>query len=502
MKLFYGSKQLFIRTYKEENANRYYIGVFDKKGNLIQKSKNAYKDSTEEEDNILVADIVALARALETKYPEYQIERDIDETPFRVNRSAKKEEEANRENEEMLEQNLEDNPEYVENEKKAKLQRRKISGIAIGLAAIIGLSSGAYAIGYRIGKRTSNKTEKNVTELSSVLESPLPSATPLPTVTITPEATMEVTPSPSAETTQTPTYTVEEKIAFINENVDAFLEKYNAITGRKIDYNQALLQLAYINGLNQSQVQFDTNDYILDFLTDYGAYWDAMTTQTKNNIAVNVVDTKTDEILKYEDVEWDKLTDAEKECMLEKFKPIPLKGENPFANGELYGQYILDAEDQNAYNELASQIEDVVTYAYEGKTAEAVASSYKVNRYAAERYVYDNNPDIDFNYQNLSECTKLMNRVMIAHVTHFLPEKTEFEINTLAGKTTMINYDHKKEMASFDENAMGYTLTNNLHYDNDYYYQWLTITETRKTLEEAENCILPTETPKVKTRRR
>lgn len=465
-------KKFIVKAYQDEEKN-IRIGLFDKKGNLVEKSKSYYFDETKEQDQLLKEAIKNVTEVLNEKY-NGKVVSDFT-TPFDLMEKSQEKE--------FIINNLEVNEEYLENQRKAKLKRNIIGGTALGLTLVLGLTSCSYAL----GKKNANKKAK---------QSALATATPAITASVTPTSTPVSSPTP----TPVKTYTDEEKIEFVYDHVEEFQNKYNEIVGREIDSNQALLQLAYINGLSQSQVGFDSNDYILDFLTDYGAYWDAMTTQVKNNIAITVRDAETGKRISYEEIDLENLTEAEKKSYEKLFVPIPLKGENPMKNGELYGDYILDVEDKAAYQELASQIENIVTYAYNDEPFKAVESSYEVNKYAAERYVYDNNPDIDFNYQNLSECTKLMNRVMIAHITHFLPEETEFKVDTLVGEQIMINYDMEKEMASFDPNAIGYTVTNNLHYDNDYYYQWLTITETRKTMEDLEQCVLPEETPKIRTR--
>lgn len=490
-------KKFIVKAYQDEEKN-IRIGLFDKKGNLVEKSKSYYFDETKEQDQLLKEAIKNVTEVLNEKY-NGKVVSDFT-TPFDLMEKSQEKE--------FIINNLEVNEEYLENQRKAKLKRNIIGGTALGLTLVLGLTSCSYAL----GKKNANKKAK---------QSVLATATPAITASVTPTSTPVSSPAP----TPVKTYTDEEKIEFVYDHVEEFQNKYNEIVGREIDSNQALLQLAYINGLSQSQVGFDSNDYILDFLTDYGAYWDAMTTQVKNNIVIiekyfkliRIYITQGQEYsdeekidledlpegISYEKIDWENVPEEAKEIyekLRKKLAAIPLKGENPFKNGELYGEYILDVEDKDAYQELASQIENIVTYAYNDEPFKAVESSYEVNKYAAERYVYDNNPDIDFNYQNLSECTKLMNRVMIAHITHFLPEETEFKVDTLVGEQIMINYDMEKEMASFDPNAIGYTVTNNLHYDNDYYYQWLTITETRKTMEDLEQCVLPEETPKIRTR--
>lgn len=493
-------KKFIVKAYQDEE-NNIRIGLFDKKGNILEKSKIVYFDETKEQDQLLKAAIEKVAEVLNEKYNGNVVSELTTPFDFKQNELQLHENEMRKNQEkEMIMRDFELNEEYFEKQRKNTLKRNMIGGTALGLALVVGLSSCSYAL----EKNSANKKAK---------ESALVKETPAITASIDPTVVPTSTPMPSPTQSPVKTYTDEEKIEFINEKVEEFKTKYNEIVGREIDSNQALLQLAYINGLSQSQVGFDSNDYILDFLTDYGAYWDAMTTQTKNNI-VKIVKSN-DKVIEYlpldengniidtTDInEFDEEEQKEIEAGLSS-TPRPgyaLVGENPFKNGELYGDYILDNEDKIAYQELASQIENIVTYAYNGETQKAVEASYEVNKYAAERYVYDNNPDIDFNYQNLSECTQLMNRVIIAHITHFLPEETELKVDTLVGEQIIINYDRDKEMASFDPNAIGYTVTNNLHYDNDYYYQWLNITETRKAMEDLAQCVLPEETPKTKTR--
>lgn len=491
-------KKFIVKAYVDEE-NNIRIGLFDKKGNIVERSRTTYLDETPEQDKILLDAISKVSSILYTKY-NGKVETNY-QTPyyFKLQEESEKESAERIEKEEQEKKafvnDLEVNEEYLEENKNKKMKLTTIGLIAGGVAIAVGLSSCSYALGKAKGKKEA--------EAASLANNPTLASASLEYAEEDLNSTILDSNIVESISTPTPTpakvYTDEEKIDFIYANVDKFQAEFNEITGLEMDSNQALLQLAYINGLSQSQVGFDSNDYILDFLTDYGAYWDKMTTQTKNNIAINVIDIKTGERVSYEEIDFENLTEEEKTCYGKLFAPIPLKGENPFKNGELYANYILDNEDKIAYQELASQIENIVTYAYNGETQKAVEASYEVNKYAAERYVFDNNPDIDFNYQNLSESTKLMNRVMVAHITHFLPEETEFKVDTLVGEQTMINYDVDKEMASFDPDAVGYTVTNNLHYDNDYYYQWLTITETVKSIEDLEKCVVPEETPKTKT---
>ncbi len=235
------------------------------------------------------------------------------------------------------------------------------------------------------------------------------------------------------DTTEPKIYTTEEKIAFVNENWEKFMTEVNNIPGIQLDGNAAKLQLGFINGLSPEQTEVSTNDFVLDFITDYTNIWNVFTVGTMNYLVNGI-----------------SLT------------------ENNSLYGNIYGNYILDEEDKKAYEYFANKTLNIVNLAYEGKNISAVEEATVKNKINAEKLVLDGlfeGTDID----NISEEIQYMIRNIAFLDTHFLPERTAITIDTVVGEQNFINYDDSVAPSNYSYDDGTYIVTGNIQNDISYY---------------------------------
>lgn len=270
-------------------------------------------------------------------------------------------------------------------------------------------------------------------------------ATPEPTVAVSEEVLPEDNYEVPAETEEpVRVYSTEEKITFVKENAEVFMNQVNEIPGIALDSNAALIQLGFLNGLTVEQIGASTNDYVLDFITDYENVWNALTIRTMNYLTC------------------DATLDA-----------------NGSLYGNVYGAYILDNEDKVAYEYFANKTLEILDTAFASTKEEATELAIAKNKLNAETLIYDGifeGMDID----NVSDEVKYAIRYIAFFDTHFLEERTAVKVETMSGETSFINYDESVRGQNYSSEDDSYTITGNIQNDLSYLIQRDSVNVTMK----------------------
>lgn len=348
-----------IKAYKNSEGE-IKIGIFDEKNNMLFESKEPIKNEEQLKQVLVSLDIE------ERMKPESQRRTIINTiSESKVKEDPNDEEEIEDEN-------------YIEiidkdgNVKRYKLDKKKkyskiIAG-TLSAALIIGLAIGVVSC----SKKKSSAPKKDVSP-ETVLnnDSQNEYSTPkkdsfIKRIFNKEEESAEKSEITSSAPTSTPKitvedkikeYTDEEKIKFIQENIESFKNEVALCSGITLSENEALIQLGFINKLNPKQLNIETENYWLDFATDYNAILDEITIPTINYLS------------------FDK----------------KLKGSHD-TKESIYKKYIMDEKDQKIYAYYADNMQYIIESAYTNEKGNTLDTAYEYINSIAETLVYPNNP--------------------------------------------------------------------------------------------------------------
>ncbi len=312
-----------------------------------------------------------------------------------------------------------ENKEYVRKLKIDKTGSKKFKKITFKAVAGV-LVVGTLAVGTIAlisSKLNGNiKTTKNSNNSKTTIENANPTKEP----EILDKIEVVETPMPTVEpVVETPTPTVEpikemthdEKIEFIKKNAENFKNEMNAINNIKIDNNDALLELCYINGINPYELNVSTTDVVLDAVTIYGNYIDKTFTNAKNYLGYNT----------------------------------ELRGQNNVYT-DVYSKYICDESDKEIYSEIINKALKVINGCNTLTKEEVLEKSYEYNTILANDIIADEY------YENCSTPVQTMILMICYNSPEMLPEKTRINIDTPIGIQQLENINKLKENENNDEN--------------------------------------------------
>lgn len=323
-----------------------------------------------------------------------------------------------------------ENNEYAKKMKIDKVGSKKnnkiVGKVLLGTAIVVALATGTVTL------VNGCSPENTLSNTSTITVEATPTATPI----ILDQVEVVETPAPIVESMPTvetlaPTVepikemTHEEKIEFIKENAENFKNEMNAIDNIKIDNNDALLELCYINGINPYELNVSTADVVLDAVSIYGNYLDKTFTNAKNYLGYNT----------------------------------ELRGQNNIYT-DVFSKYICDITDREIYSEIINKALVVVNGCYTLTKEEALEKSYEYNTVLANDIIADEY------YENCSTPIQTLILSICYHSPEMLPENTRINIDTPIGVQQLENINNIKDKADPSEDHEINFMNENESYTN------------------------------------
>lgn len=437
-----GQKRYTIIQYN----NLFYVGVIPEgktePTEMLKPGHENYNDATKQATDLIMENVkIEAAKAkekklLEDEYKEYVKKMKLDKS------ESKKFKRANLKN------------------------AAAIAGTALVVSLAVGtvVFSAAKLIDYINTKNASVKPDViNITEPLAPTQEPAVlnkievKETPAPKIV---EKNLAPTQEPVKEMTK------EEKINFIKENAENFKNEMNAIDNIKIDNNDALLELCYINGIHPYELNIQTADAVLDALTIYNNYIDKTFTNAKNYLCYNT----------------------------------ELRGQNNTYT-DVYSKYICDVSDKEIYSEIITKALKVINGCNTLEKEEALKKSYEYNTVLANDILADEY------YENCSTPIQTLILTMCYNSPELLPENTKINIDTPIGIQQLENINNKKEIKTDNENYEIKFINDEENYTNirneyNHFYRIATRNATMEFfLKEKQECNQPlSNSPKTYTK--